>query len=204
MQFVLDDCFGAGRQNCGGVGLPRWGHTGPGLGIERDWAAEIKLRGMGIARIRRGAKVQETWDNWDRMAMFEQIDAAVEGEECGRLTWRISGRLRPATWLFAPENAEASPSAMSTPPRDLASSPTQTRVCREGRVPECFQRSLPRLSRLPSPSARTTLPNTKICSVAWPRARIDETAAKMRRKKSAVFGLSRLTRTPWPKNAAQA
>jgi len=77
MQFTLDDCFGAGDKI-----VVRWTatmrHAGPGLGIEAT-GAEIKLRGMGIARIADG-KVQETWDNWDRMAMFEQIDAAVKAQ----------------------------------------------------------------------------------------------------------------------------
>jgi len=80
MQFTLDDCFGSGDKI-----VVRWTatmrHAGPGLGIEAT-GAEIKLRGMGIARIA-GGKVQETWDNWDRMAMFEQIDAAVKGKSAG-------------------------------------------------------------------------------------------------------------------------
>jgi steroid delta-isomerase-like uncharacterized protein len=77
MQFAIDDCFGAGDKI-----VVRWTatmrHTGSGLGIAAT-GAEIKLRGMGIARIA-GGKVQETWDNWDRMAMFEQIDAAVKAK----------------------------------------------------------------------------------------------------------------------------
>jgi len=77
MQFTLDDCFGAGDKI-----VVRWTatmrHAGPGLGIEAT-GADIKLRGMGIARIA-GGKVRETWDNWDRMAMFEQIDAAVKAK----------------------------------------------------------------------------------------------------------------------------
>lgn len=80
MQFTLDDCFGAGDKI-----VVRWTatmrHAGPGLGIEAT-GAEIKLRGMGIARIA-GGKVQETWDNWDRMTMFEQIDAAVKAKSAG-------------------------------------------------------------------------------------------------------------------------
>jgi steroid delta-isomerase-like uncharacterized protein len=80
MQFTLHDCFGAGDKI-----VVRWTatmqHTGPGLGIDAT-GAEIKLRGMGIARIA-GGKVQETWDNWDRMAMFEQIEAAVKGKSAG-------------------------------------------------------------------------------------------------------------------------
>lgn len=80
MQFTLDDCFGAGDKI-----VVRWTatmrHAGPGLGIEAT-GAEIKLRGMGVARIADG-KVQETWDNWDRMAMFEQIDAAAKAQSAG-------------------------------------------------------------------------------------------------------------------------
>ncbi|HEV2195157.1 MAG TPA: ester cyclase [Candidatus Acidoferrum sp.] len=80
MQFTLHDCFGSGDKI-----VVRWTatmrHTGPGLGIAAT-GAEIKLRGMGIARIS-GGKVQETWDNWDRMAMFEQIDAAVKAQSAG-------------------------------------------------------------------------------------------------------------------------
>ena len=80
MQFAIDDCFGAGDKI-----VVRWTatmrHTGPGLGIDAT-GAEIKLRGMGIARIA-GGKVQETWDNWDRMAMFEQIEAAAKAKSAG-------------------------------------------------------------------------------------------------------------------------
>ncbi len=80
MQFALHDCFGADDKI-----VVRWTatmrHTGPGLGIDAT-GAEIKLRGIGIARIA-GGKVLETWDNWDRMAMFEQIDAAVKAQSAG-------------------------------------------------------------------------------------------------------------------------
>jgi steroid delta-isomerase-like uncharacterized protein len=80
MQIELQDCFGAGDKI-----VVRWTatmrHTGAGLGIEAT-GAEISLRGMGIARIANG-KVQETWDNWDRMAMFEQIEAAVKAKAAG-------------------------------------------------------------------------------------------------------------------------
>ena len=80
MRFTLDDCFGTGDKI-----VVRWTatmrHAGSGLEIEAT-GAEITLRGMGIARIA-GGKVQETWDNWDRMAMFEQIDAAVKAKSAG-------------------------------------------------------------------------------------------------------------------------
>ena len=80
MRFTLDDCFGSGDKI-----VVRWTatmrHAGSGLGIEAT-GAEIKLRGMGIARIA-GGKVQETWDNWDRMAMFEQIETAAKAKSAG-------------------------------------------------------------------------------------------------------------------------
>lgn len=80
MRFTVHDCFGADDKI-----VVRWTattkHTGPGLGIDAT-SAEIKLCGIGIARIA-GGKVQETWDNWDRMAMFEQIDAAVKAKSAG-------------------------------------------------------------------------------------------------------------------------
>jgi steroid delta-isomerase-like uncharacterized protein len=80
MQFTIADCFGADDKV-----VVRWTatmrHTGPGLGIDAT-GAEIKLRGIGIARIAAG-KVQETWDNWDRMAMFEQIEAAAKAKSAG-------------------------------------------------------------------------------------------------------------------------
>jgi predicted ester cyclase len=49
-------------------------HRGDGLGIAST-GAEVKINGMGFARIVNG-KVMETWDVWDRMGMFEQIEAA--------------------------------------------------------------------------------------------------------------------------------
>jgi predicted ester cyclase len=55
--------------------------VGPSLGIDAT-GAKIKRRGMGIARIA-NSKVQETWDNWDRMAMFEQIETAVKAKSAG-------------------------------------------------------------------------------------------------------------------------
>jgi len=80
MQFTLDDCFGRRRQDRGALdGYDASRRSG--LEIEAT-GAEITLRGMGIARMA-GGKVQETWDNWDRMAMFEQIDAAVKAKSAG-------------------------------------------------------------------------------------------------------------------------
>jgi predicted ester cyclase len=53
-------------------------HRGPGLGIPPT-NAQLKFCGMGFARIS-GGKVVETWDVWDRMAMFQQIEAATKAK----------------------------------------------------------------------------------------------------------------------------
>jgi steroid delta-isomerase-like uncharacterized protein len=80
IHFALHDCFGAGDK----VAV-RWTatmrHTGPGLGIDPT-EAEITLAGMGIARFVDG-KVAETWDNWDRMTMFQQLEAAGKSKSAG-------------------------------------------------------------------------------------------------------------------------
>jgi predicted ester cyclase len=77
MQFELHECFGAGD-----LVTIRWTatmhHHGHGLGIDPT-GAQIRLNGIGIAKIHNG-KVVETWDNWDRMAMFEQLDAAAKAK----------------------------------------------------------------------------------------------------------------------------
>lgn len=51
-------------------------HHGEGLGIPPS-GAEINITGMGFARFA-GGKVVETWDVWDRLAMFQQIEAAAK------------------------------------------------------------------------------------------------------------------------------
>jgi steroid delta-isomerase-like uncharacterized protein len=77
MHIEVHDCFGMGDK----VAV-RWSatmhHRGNGLGMEPT-GAEVKIAGMGIARIENG-KVKETWDNWDKMAMFQQIDAASKAK----------------------------------------------------------------------------------------------------------------------------
>jgi steroid delta-isomerase-like uncharacterized protein len=52
-------------------------HKGDGLGMPASGAA-VKICGMGFARFA-GGKVVETWDLWDRMGMFQQIEAAMKG-----------------------------------------------------------------------------------------------------------------------------
>lgn len=74
------DCFGSGDK----VAV-RWmatmHHHGDGLGIEAS-GAEVKITGMGVARIC-GGKVMETWDSWDKLAMFQQIEAATKEKAAG-------------------------------------------------------------------------------------------------------------------------
>ena len=48
-------------------------HRGDGLGVPATGKA-VKITGMSIARIVNG-KIVEGWDNWDRLAMLEQIGA---------------------------------------------------------------------------------------------------------------------------------
>ncbi len=73
IHFTVHDCFGAGDR----VAV-RWSatmhHRGNGLGMEAT-GAEVKITGMGMARFEHG-KVKEHWDNWDKLAMFQQIEAA--------------------------------------------------------------------------------------------------------------------------------
>jgi steroid delta-isomerase-like uncharacterized protein len=73
MHIEVQDCFAAGDKIA-----VRWTatmhHLGNGLGIEAT-GAEVKITGMGLARIVEG-KVLETWDSWDKLAMFQQIEAA--------------------------------------------------------------------------------------------------------------------------------
>jgi steroid delta-isomerase-like uncharacterized protein len=73
MHFDVQDVFGAGDQIA-----VRWTakmkHLGDGMGIKAS-GADITIHGMGIARMVNG-KVVETWDNWDKLGMMQQIQAA--------------------------------------------------------------------------------------------------------------------------------
>jgi len=73
IHFEVHDCFGVGE-----TVAVRWSatmhHRGNGLGKEAT-GAEVKITGMGMARFENG-KVKEHWDNWDKLAMFQQIEAA--------------------------------------------------------------------------------------------------------------------------------
>jgi steroid delta-isomerase-like uncharacterized protein len=48
-------------------------HTGHGMGLDPS-GRRVQITGMTIARIVNG-KIVEGWDNWDRLAMLEQIGA---------------------------------------------------------------------------------------------------------------------------------
>jgi steroid delta-isomerase-like uncharacterized protein len=48
-------------------------HRGDGLGVPAT-GKKVRITGMSIARIV-GGKIVEGWDNWDRLAMLEQIGA---------------------------------------------------------------------------------------------------------------------------------
>jgi steroid delta-isomerase-like uncharacterized protein len=73
MHFDVKDLFGVGDQIA-----VRWTatmhHSGNGLGMEAS-GADITIQGMGIARFSDG-KLVETWDNWDKLGLFQQIEAA--------------------------------------------------------------------------------------------------------------------------------
>ena len=72
MKLVVEDCFGAGDKV-----LVRWSgtmhHTGEGLGMEPTGAL-LKLTCVSVVRFADG-KAVESWDEWDKMAMFQQIEA---------------------------------------------------------------------------------------------------------------------------------
>jgi steroid delta-isomerase-like uncharacterized protein len=70
--IVVEDVFGTDDK----VAV-RWSakmiHKGDGLGVPAT-GKEVRITGMSIARIVKG-KIVEGWDNWDRLAMLEQIGA---------------------------------------------------------------------------------------------------------------------------------
>lgn len=77
IQIEVLDCFGVADKI-----TIRWvatgHHTGRGLGIEPS-GATINVTGIGIARFAEG-KIVEAWDNYDKQAMFQQIDAAAKSK----------------------------------------------------------------------------------------------------------------------------
>jgi steroid delta-isomerase-like uncharacterized protein len=75
-KFTVDDIFGAGDKV-----MVRWSaemsHTGDHLGI-RATHKKVRITGITIARID-GGKVVEGWDNWDQLALMQQLSAQAEG-----------------------------------------------------------------------------------------------------------------------------
>jgi steroid delta-isomerase-like uncharacterized protein len=71
-EIVVEDAFGIDDK----VAV-RWSatmtHRGDGLGVPAT-GKNVRITGMSIARIADG-KIVEGWDNWDRLAMLEQIGA---------------------------------------------------------------------------------------------------------------------------------
>ena len=73
IRMTVEDCFGAGDKVAA-----RWSgtmrHTGHGLGIDPS-GATLELSGLTMVRFANG-QVVETWDQWDKLGMFKQIEAA--------------------------------------------------------------------------------------------------------------------------------
>jgi steroid delta-isomerase-like uncharacterized protein len=71
-EVVMEDAFGDGDKVAA-----RWTatmtHTGEGLGMPPT-GKKVKITGISVARIIEG-KIVEGWDNWDQLAMLEQIGA---------------------------------------------------------------------------------------------------------------------------------
>jgi steroid delta-isomerase-like uncharacterized protein len=76
-EFIVEDVFGVDDKV-----VARWSatmtHNGDGLGVPPT-GKSVKITGISIVRIANG-KVVEGWDNWDRLAMLEQIGAYVPPE----------------------------------------------------------------------------------------------------------------------------
>ena len=74
IRITLEDCFGEGNRV-----VARWSatmrHTGDGLGIEPT-GAPMQLSGITMVRFADG-QVVESWDQWDKLGMFKQIEAAT-------------------------------------------------------------------------------------------------------------------------------
>jgi steroid delta-isomerase-like uncharacterized protein len=71
-EIVVEDSFGVDDKV-----VARWSatmtHYGNGLGVPAT-GKQVRITGTSIARIENG-KIVEGWDNWDRLAMLEQIGA---------------------------------------------------------------------------------------------------------------------------------
>jgi steroid delta-isomerase-like uncharacterized protein len=73
IKITVEDCFGVGDKV-----VARWSaemrHTGSSLGIQPTGAA-VKVTGATIVRFLDG-KAIESWDFWDKLGMFQQMEAA--------------------------------------------------------------------------------------------------------------------------------
>lgn len=74
MKITIEDAFGEGNKV-----VVRWSsemtHTGNDLGIPAT-RKRIRISGISIAHIENG-KVVRGWDNWDQLAMMEQLTSAA-------------------------------------------------------------------------------------------------------------------------------
>jgi steroid delta-isomerase-like uncharacterized protein len=74
MKITIEDAFGEGNKV-----VVRWSsvmtHSGNDLGIPAT-KKKIRISGISIAHIENG-KVARGWDNWDQLAMMEQLTSAA-------------------------------------------------------------------------------------------------------------------------------
>lgn len=74
IRFTLEDAFGADDKV-----VVRWSavmtHTGDHLGIPAT-NKKVRITGITIARIAKG-KIVEGWDNWDQLALMQQLSATA-------------------------------------------------------------------------------------------------------------------------------
>lgn len=77
IRVAIEDAFGAADKV-----VVRWSatmtHRGDGLGVPATGKA-VRIGGITIARINDG-QIVEGWDNWDQLAMLEQIGAYKQPE----------------------------------------------------------------------------------------------------------------------------
>lgn len=74
MKITLEDAFGADDKV-----VVRWSavmtHTGDHLGMAAT-NKKVRITGITIARIEKG-KIVKGWDNWDQLALMQQVSSAV-------------------------------------------------------------------------------------------------------------------------------
>src|SRR5579872_3080859 len=77
IHVVIEDVFGSGDKVVG-----RWSatmtHQGDGLGVPPTGKA-VRITGITVVRIEKG-QIVEGWDNWDQLAMLEQIGSYKQPE----------------------------------------------------------------------------------------------------------------------------